>query len=252
VDLVLSVCQAADTRSSANSLSLSGSVESGCGHHWHKPVDEVCSPNTAHRQHCTSCDEIFNLCEEVQKMCRDHSEARWQQRRFGVIGWRLHQAKLELQSTARASWIRERRLEELDAQKEELEALLAELKHDVCTASEECEHGRQMVRELRQQLSRLKAENSIPTQIKKQSSSVMKSLDAEGLRLNTKKQVRSLQTHINKLHKLVQSHAPEIWPLVELVNTSVEHECARYKWLEENHLQLFQRLQHAVARGVLK
>lgn len=184
-------------------------------------------------------------------MRRDHSEARWQERRYGVFGWRLQKAKMELQSTARASCIQERQFEELDAQKEELKALLGELKHDVCKARAESEHGRQKVRELRQQLSRLQLENSIPLQIKKQSSSLMKSLDAEGLRLNAKKSARSLQTHINKLHKLVQSHASVLSPLVDLVNTSVEHEFARYKWLEENHFQLFQRLQHTVARGVL-
>lgn len=217
----------------------SSSLHSGC----------VNESSVAQRRRA-ACDMTLYFCEEVRELRKEHSEIQRRERQLRLDEWLLEGAKRGVQNTARAFRGRQRHINELSAQNEELEALLKELQDDISKKRDVLVQERRRVKQLHEKAVSFSTSSYLPLQIRKQSGMLMKFLDAEGTRRNTEKHMRGLQT-VAKLYKSVQCQAPGLLPLAGLAKTSVEEEFARYRWLEENHSRLLQWLQYSLTRGIL-
>lgn len=191
------------------------------------------------------------LSDEVRSLRRQQVESKCRDRRTRLEEWRLGSLKDEAKRALRQLKARDQQLLELRDRHSKADAYLQDSSKAVSQGEAELDRERQTIRELHCQVAALREACTQPARLKKESGFLVRLLDQEGGRLQTRRHLRGMEA-CRKLYDEVASHAPSLLPLAGRARSEMEAGFAKYLRLEEAHGRSLQKLHLAVTRGLLR
>lgn len=196
----------------------------------------------------TACEE---LSDEVRQLWWRRVEHRRTGRQASLEEWHLGCLRGEARRVMRELKQRDQQLEELRQRHSRAANYLQEAVEAQAQRVRQLERERTVIRDLHAQASGLREACYMPAKMKRESSFLIRMLDQEGGRLNTRRHLQGLKL-CKRLYDDVAAKAPSLLPAAGGARSQMEAEFTRYLALEESHGRALQRVHLAVTRGLLQ
>lgn len=191
------------------------------------------------------------LSDEVLRLRQRHMEHRRLERQVAIEEQRLASLKDEGKRVLRQLKTRDQLLVEMRERHSKADAYLQDTSKLAALGEAELERERVHIQDLHCQVAALREASIQPARLKKESTFLVRLLDQEGGRLQTKRHLRGIDA-CRKLYDEVALHAPSLLPLAGRARSEMEADFAKFLRLQDAHGRSLQKLQNAVTRGLLR